>query len=58
MNIYKITNKINNKIYIGKDTTNDPNYYGSGVLIKKSINKHGINNFVIEIIETCESHKI
>lgn len=26
MQIYKITNLINNKIYIGKDTTSNPNY--------------------------------
>jgi hypothetical protein len=36
MQIYKITNLINNKIYIGKDTTSDPNYFGSGLLINRA----------------------
>ena len=39
MQIYKITNLINNKIYIGKDTTSDPNYFGSGLLIRRAIKK-------------------
>jgi hypothetical protein len=58
MQIYKITNKINNKIYIGKDTTNNPNYYGSGILITKSIKKYGVENFTKEVIDNCESNEI
>ena len=57
MEIYKITNLINSKIYIGKDTTSNPKYFGSGVLIKKSISKYGIENFVKEIIDTAENKK-
>ena len=34
MQIYKITNLINNKIYIGKDTTSDPNYLVYEILKK------------------------
>jgi hypothetical protein len=56
MEIYKITNLINGKIYIGKDTTSDKNYYGSGVLIKRSIKKYGIENFKKEILEICSSN--
>ena len=33
MIIYKTTNLINGKIYIGKDEKNTPNYIGSGLLI-------------------------
>ena len=56
MQIYKITNLVNNKIYIGKDTVSDKNYYGSGVLIKRAIEKYGIKNLKKEIIEECVSN--
>lgn len=55
MIIYKITNLINGKIYIGQDSNNNPNYYGSGVLINKAIKKYGIENFKKDVIEYCNS---
>ncbi len=53
MIVYKIINKINGKYYIGKDSNNDPRYYGSGKLIKQAIKKYGKNNFDKIIIEHC-----
>jgi group I intron endonuclease len=55
MIIYKTTNLINQKFYVGKDTHNNPNYYGSGKRLKLAIQKYGIENFKKEIIEICDS---
>lgn len=50
--IYKVTNQINGKIYIGKHQTNDPNdwYLGSGKNLKRAFEKHGRSNFKKEIL--------
>lgn len=55
MVIYKITNLINGKIYIGKDSKNKTNYFGSGIAIKPAIEKYGKGNFKKEIIDSAET---
>lgn len=57
--IYKITNLINNKIYIGKHQTNNINdsYYGSGVALKNAMSKHGKENFKKEVLFVFNTEK-
>ena len=53
MIIYKTTNLINNKFYIGKDAKNTKSYLGSGKVLKQAIQKYGKENFKKEILEYC-----
>lgn len=53
MIIYKVTNLINGKIYIGKDAYDRPNYLGSGTYIKRALKKYGKKNFKKETLDTC-----
>jgi len=55
MIIYRTTNLINQKFYVGKDTHNNPNYYGSGKRLKLAIKKYGIENFKKEVLEVCDT---
>lgn len=55
MVIYKTTNTLNGKTYIGQDSNNNPNYYGSGLKIKRAIKKYGKENFKKEILEECDN---
>jgi hypothetical protein len=50
--VYKITNTINGKFYIGCHKTKDMNdgYFGSGKILKLAVEKYGIENFAKEII--------
>jgi group I intron endonuclease len=51
--IYKTTNLINGKIYVGKSLRNEDSYLGSGLQISGAISKYGKENFKKEILEEC-----
>lgn len=55
--VYKTTNLLNGKVYVGKHTTDNPNdeYLGSGLALIKAIAKYGKENFVKEILGIFES---
>lgn len=57
--IYKTTNLINGKIYIGQHKWSgpdiDPKYLGSGKILKEAIKTYGKENFKSEVLEWCES---
>ena len=57
--IYKTTNAVNGKFYIGKHQTKDLNdeYIGSGKRLKYAIKRYGLENFHKEILHVCESEK-
>lgn len=63
--IYKITNIINNKVYIGKSTNierrwkehirhSKDEFTKEKPPIHKAINKYGLESFIFEIVEECE----
>ena len=67
--IYKITNKLNNKIYIGQTTktvekrfqqhkNNSNKEYFSQIILYKAFNKYGIENFICETIEEVPNDKL
>lgn len=57
--IYKTTNLINGRIYIGqKSGTFSPSYLGSGWILIKALHKYGKNNFKIEVIAYATSKKM
>lgn len=58
MVIYKTTNLLNGKYYIGKDEKNNPDYLGSGKILKAAINKNGRDYFKKEILEICKTREI
>lgn len=53
--IYKTTNLINQKFYVGKHCTTkiENDYLGSGLILRRSIRKYGKENFKKEILEFC-----
>ena len=60
MYIYKTTNLINDKIYIGqcsKTPENSLQYLGSGINISRAIKKYGKQNFKKDILCVCKTQK-
>lgn len=58
--IYKVTNKINQKVYIGKKVGNsfDKNYWGTGIKLRNAIKEFGLDNFEKEVIEWCSTKDV
>ena len=51
---YMVTNNKNGKVYVGSHSWKgeglDPNYYGSGKIIKQAVEKYGKENFQVEVL--------
>ena len=50
--LYKVTNLLNNRFYIGRHSTRilEDGYMGSGTRIRLEIKKYGVNNFIKEYL--------
>ena len=57
MIVYKTTNMISGKQYIGSDSNNNPNYLGGGTGLNLAIKKYGRKNFKKETIVECSSYE-
>ena len=56
--LYKITNQINGKIYIGAHSgSEDDQYFGSGKLLLAALKKHGRKNFIKEILQSFDDRE-
>jgi len=55
--VYKVTNKINNMIYVGFHSTDDldDGYLGSGKYLKRAVEKYGPESFIKEYIEIFDN---
>lgn len=50
--VYKTTNKLNGKSYVGKHITDNPNdnYLGSGSILRRAIKRYGVESFLKEVL--------
>ena len=61
MVVYKITSLLNGMIYVGKTTRSLKERIGEHCrqkntsLIDRAIQKHGLENFIVEVLEQCET---
>jgi len=60
--VYKITNKLNGKMYVGQTTRSIEERFGEHArhkkfLVDKAICKYGRENFLIEVIEECDTRE-
>lgn len=58
--MYKTTNIVNNKIYIGQKKSNvflGNKYLGSGKCLKQDIYKYGVDAFTVELLYECNFRK-
>ena len=57
--IYKTTNLVNNKFYVGMHSTDDleDGYFGSGKILQYSVSKYGVENHQVEILEFLSSRE-
>jgi len=55
--IYKTTNKLNGRYYIGVTNGRNKSYKGSGTALKTAIKKYGGNNFITETLEVFDNEE-
>lgn len=55
--VYKTTNLLNGKYYVGVHNKNDDYYLGSGILLNKAIKKYGRISFSKEILKEFKTSK-
>jgi group I intron endonuclease len=57
--VYKTTNIINGKIYVGCHKTEniDDGYIGTGVVFSQAVKKYGKESFVRKVLELCDTQE-
>ena len=53
--LYKTTNIVNGKYYVGVSNGNNPSYKGSGTALKEAIKQYGSKNFLREVLESFDT---